>query len=160
MSKENDLLGGPLFVVKNGHRYPVGPCTGDVEIAFTSWLEMHARDKIARRKKELGAEYTLHLRIWQERVDAEEYEWTGYTSLMARQSEAGKKHLLWLLMSSVGAPVTPAAIDSMFLDPEVMEQLFNEDVGEGKPPMGVYWRAVNQGRPTTPAPAPDNPTAS
>ncbi len=146
MSKETDLL-QPLSITFEGVTLPF-VCNGEVELAYTLWLEMHCREKISRRKEALGSEYYMHMKIWQEKVDSEEYEWTGYTSLMSRNSEAGKKQLLWLMMAKAGADANPHTVDKIMKSPEKVLELFNDDVGDGKPPLGLYWKAIAQGRPT------------
>lgn len=132
-------------------------CSGHVELIFTGWLESYCRDKIVRKREELGDDFNLHLRIWQQKCDCEEYEWTGYTSLCVRASEAGRKKLLHLMMQAASAalpgasPVTPALVDQIFADPDKCVELFNDEVGEGRPPLGLYWKALQEGRPTAPA---------
>lgn len=157
MSKDTDLL-APVPFSFEGERLDL-LCNGEVEIAFVAFHEMYAHDKIERKRKELGNTYLMHMRMWQDQVAGEEFEWTGYTSLKFRDSEAGKKGLLRLMMLAAGGVVTPAKIDRIFRCPEKVVELFNEDVGDDKPPLGLYWKAIAQGRPTSPAPnTPDNAT--
>ena len=160
MSAENDRLGQPLPFTFEGQALPLSVCTGDVEILFTAWLESHAREKIARKKKDLGDEYGMHLRIWQQKVETEEYEWTGYTSLMVRASDTGKRKLLELLMGAAGSRPTPTQLDRIFRCPEKVVELFNEDVGDDKPPLGLYWKAIACGRPTVPVQKTAGPAAT
>jgi len=165
MSQENASLGRPFPFTFEGQSLPIGVCTGDVELHFTSWLELHARDKLARRKEELRDEYAWYVNLWLQKVETEEYEWTGYISTRIRKTEAGKKALLLLMMQSAGALVSAELIDRIFQCPEKVDELFNDDVvlDENKQPLpaaGLYWKSIAQGRPTVPVPNKAEPAAT
>jgi hypothetical protein len=163
MSKESEMLGASLMFTFEGKDCRLSPVTADIEIEYTNLFEMHARDKIARRREQLGDEYEMHLEIWQRKVTTDQYEWTSYESVLSRQSEWGKKNLLCLMMRhGNGDPammpndMVMRLIDRIFLDPDKKQELFwwaegnPESNGKAKP-LGLYWRSIAQGRPTAPA---------
>ncbi len=156
MSKDSDQMQTPIPFTFAGKEYPLAPCTGEIELAYTNWLEMRARDKIARRKKDLGGEYQTHLAIWQQRVDADEYDWSGYIAFMSRQAVPGQKHLLYLLLAKQTPTATPALVDRIHADSEKWRELFDDgerdEDGKAVRPPGLVWRAIIQARPTSPPP--------
>lgn len=150
MSQSNDVVQFPIPFTFGDQTYPVPICELKHELEYTAWLEWQARERVARHKAKLGAEYTTHLEIWQNGCDAFKYEFAGRISWESRHSEAGQKHLLWLLMVSLTPAVTPELIDRVFADPDKREELVGYD-----PPkvIGIYWRSLAKGRPTKQAPA-------
>lgn len=149
MGRTSDLLMQPLPWDFEGQSYPLAPCTGEIELAYTNWLEMRARDKIARRKDQLmqTGDYSMHMEIWQQRVDADEYDFAGYTSFASRQHEPGQKYLLFLLLTKQTRTVTLDLVDRIYRDIEARNELFNQKEGS---PLGLVWRVLAQARPTSP----------
>lgn len=159
MSQQNDVLMVPIPFTFEGQSLPLAVCTGDVEIAFTSWVELNAKEKLDNRRAELGNTYEILLGIWYKNVICYEFEWPGEISFRIRNSETGKKELLRLMMLKAGGPPhVQQIIDRIFRCPEKMRELFDWDPDN---PKGLYWRSVAQGRPTLPEsnPTPEKPTA-
>jgi hypothetical protein len=136
---------GALSFTFQGNLISLAYVNGDVEIAFTDWVEMECLDDLRRRREKLGDEYDYFKRLWKQSVDAGDYEWTGYISYRKRQSLVGQKHLLWLLIRAAGSMLFPADVDAILADPGKKEELLNDDTG-------LYWRALAPARPTSPAP--------
>ncbi len=159
MGRSADLIGQPIPFSFEGQPYPLAPCTCEVELAFTNWLEMRARDKIVRRKKQLQetGDYEAHLRIWQQGVDAARYDFAGGIAWESRCNEPGQKELLWMLMVKVTPAVTRSLVDRIFADPEKRRELFQLEDKEQGTTDGPYWRALAQGRPTVPEPKTSTP---
>jgi len=144
----SDVLKAKFDFLFDGKMLSFAVPTYEIEQAFTNWLEMRAHSKIARRQKELveAGTYLTNMTIWQNNVDTDAYDWAGFIADRSRQSEPGQKHLLWLMLEkcSQGTPVR--LVDHIFADPVTRELLFCTEDGK---PLGLYWRAVALGRPTS-----------
>jgi hypothetical protein len=142
MSQEKDLL-GVLHLPFEGKSYRVHPVTGDMELHFTNWLEHRAWEKIEREKFRRASSYELNMTVWQKMVAADQFDWTSDVARDSRNSEAGKKELLFHMLAKADPTITRQLIDRIFADPAANNLLFLF-------PDGLYWRSVAQARPTIP----------